>query len=530
MPLMQAAEPRSTAQEVPEGQQDAADQHSLIASPGSRPGQEHFGPRPLRAPTAQPMPQEFMHSHEMAYLAALRQFGISHPHALDVGLPSPAQGRLLDHLMPSGPDEQELATLRLAEHLQQQQMPSANNQPPTPRSMFPLQGSSATKVGKAADPRGQKPPLLQPSHAQTQPASQQRDGTEDRFPHNPALDPFLSSLQHCSAADQRAAAQHAHPQGASPAFEAQGYQETLRMHMDSPLYASNQAAAAAAAAAADAAAAAHMEGRSPYPLPFLQSKVPGSRHEPGDLPHGPAEDEHSYQWGSAERSQASSLQHPPHDHWPTRTHPRGPAEAAMQAALQAQLIQGVPADNGLQQAMQVVAMHADGNVGRYPQMVSEESHQEALLAGRPPFADPHLPPHPGSFKNPHALGRKAFSAGPQASTALQRGRGTHQEIDLQIPLPAEHPLESFIEHERSKAGIGPGPSEQKELDRLQRTAEWMGGRQSTVSAAVTGDERISEAHTDPMQAGMPRGSTTMSSIYQLEPKQCECRLRLYLPL
>ena len=480
---------------------------------------------------AQRMPQESLHPHEMAYLATLRQFGIPHPQALDVGLPPPAHGRLLDQLMPAGPDEQELATLRLAEHLQQQQMPSANTQPPTPRSMFPSHGSSAAKVGRAADSRGQMPPLLQPSHAQRQPAVHQRDGSEDRFPHNPALDPFLSSLQHCSAADQRAAAQHAQPQGGLPGFEAQGYQDTLRMRMDSPLYASNQAAAAAAAAAADAAAAAaHMEGRSPYPLPLLQSNIPESRHGPGDFPHGSAEDEHSYQRGSAERSQARSLQHPPHDHWPSRTHPRGPAEAAMESALQAQLMEGVPADNGLQQALQVVAMHAEENAGRYPQMVSEDSHREALLAGRPPFADPHLPRPPGSFKNPRALGRKAFSAGPQASTALQRSRGAHQEVDPQMPLPAEHPLESFIEHERSKAGIGPGPSEQMELDRLQRAAEWMGSRHTTVSEAVTRDGRIPEAHADPMQAGMPHGSTIMPSIHQPAPKQCECSLKLCPPL
>ncbi|KAK9819027.1 hypothetical protein WJX74_007162 [Apatococcus lobatus] len=468
----------SMAKDLSDQQQDAADhQPSRSASPHNMLRQEPFGPHAgsSQASKSHPLPEKS--PHEMAYLAALRHFGMSDHQAHRQGLPPAMQSRLTDPLMSSGPNEQELATLRLAEPLQQQHMPSVRSQPPTPHEPFPFHDPLAAQMISAADSRAdtrQLPLFLQPNHAEAHPVAQQGDLTEDRFPHNPALDPFLSSLQQqhsFSVADQRAAVPRAPPQGGLPGFESSGYQEALRMRMDSPLYASNQAAAAAAAAAVDAAA--QMEGCTPYHPPLLQGNASGSRHDLRRLTPNPGRDENPYEQSFTGQTAASSLQHHLQDHWPSRLLPRGPAEAAMQAALHAQLMQGVPLDDGMQQAMQAVAMHAEGDASHKAQVFNEESCRDALAAGRSPFADLQLPPSAGSLKNQHASKSQDSGSEMTAHIALLQNKDGQSKASLHTRPPAEHRSRSFIDQERSNAGIGRASSEQLELERLRKAAEWM---------------------------------------------------------
>ena len=269
------------------------------------PRHEQLQPPAASSRATQFAPETTPQPHEMAYLAALSQLGIPHPQA---GLLPPSHGRPMDQPLVSGKDEQELATLHLAEHLQQQRMPAARSQPPTPRSAPPFHDPLAARMTRFADPRDearQVPSFLQGSHGEGVPVGQQRSLPDDRFPHNPALDPFLSSLQqqqHFHVAEPRAQAPRAPSHGALPGFEALGFNEGLRMRMDSPLYASNQAAAAAmdAAASAAAAAAAQMQGRGPYPPPLPQDHAPASKRGPRDFPARAIEDEHASRQGFAE--------------------------------------------------------------------------------------------------------------------------------------------------------------------------------------------------------------------------------------
>ena len=484
-------------QELSRQQETTDHQQPRSPSPGSMPRHEHVWPPAISSRGQPSAPEDPSHPHEMAYLAALTQLGIPHPQAHQPGLLPPSHGRPTDQLTLSGKDEQELATLHLAEQLQQRQMPAVRSQPPTPHSAALFHDPLSVKMTRFPDPSEEArraPSLLQESHGEGQPLGKQRSLPEDRFPHNPALDPFLSSLQQQQhfVAGNRASAPRGPSRRALPGFDALGFNEALRMRMDSPLYASNQAAAAAmdAAASAAAAAAAHMQGRGPYPPPLPQGFAPGSKRGTTDFPSRLAQDERSSRQGFAEPGQADRMHHHPQELWQdlsgaSKVYPRGPAEAAMQAALRAQLMQGMPSDNGLQPAMQAVATHAEGELNQKVHMLGQESRR-GLTAGRPtPFGGVQLPHPLGLMGYTQHSQPQACGTGTPADATLQLGRSSHEGADLDTPLPAEHPIESFIERERSRAGIGRGSSEQLELDRLHRAAERMGSQRHFIRGAET---------------------------------------------
>ena len=208
----------------------------------------------------------------------------------------------------------------------------------------------------------------------------------------------------------------------------------------------------------------------------------------------------------------------------------------MQAALHAQLMQGMPSDNGLQQAMQAVATHAEDELNRNAHMLGSEGTRRAgLPAGRPPpLEGTHLLPPASSLRNTQHSQPQAYGTGMSADPTLQLGRGGRQGADLDTPLLAEHPIESFFQRERSRAGIGRGSSEQLELDRLQRAAERMGSQSSFIRSAET------RAEQDAMDvSGATRGSIShppmlpgayppISTAGEFSPQQClQYFLQLY---
>ena len=558
---------------------DEAPRPDPLKQPASRDGTPRGLPRqqPLVPPGAgalhEPQGQPLIAQgpalpEEIAYLAALSQYGKVNPQmALQMGL-SAQPARTPQGTQPPGNDEQEMATRRFAEHLQQQQLPSGRGSQPPPGAL-PLKsghGLGAAQDGRSAAPKGDGPHLpafLQPGHSLTAhlPAAPTLQASEDRFPHNPDLDPFLSSLQQSQQLMLSNVAEHRQPTNWDPpgqpasGFEAAGHSfpnEALRMCLDSPLFASNQAAAAAAAAAADAAAAAasYSDRRAPQPpsMHGAQSGVAGSHDhafksggDPRDLHRRPMEDTAGFH---------RQLQ----DHWQQQRHldslpthsrmsARGPAEAAIEAARHAQLMDRARLETGLQQqALLDAALHREPGVGG-PQMPfsEEEIRLHALqdhLATSGSFLFPGslLPP----FKTPRDQNRHPPVIETQAArafdAALQGGRFHEEQQGSDHLPPPRHLFGSFLGQEHSEAARGRWAPQGPELESLRRAAEWMGGAAQQPSSQRAMHE--GEADARGMQPGRAAASDISGAMLNLQPGLLHQALRvmhlgnctcLYLP-
>ena len=436
---------------------------------------------------------------DIAYLTALsRQTGIASSTLaqqirLPMGSASPP-GRLLQDA-----SEDDSGTRGFAQ--QQRQLQPAASGPLTPRGQPFELGPPIRPMGAGADLRGTAGLQgFQASghwHAALPSQGPLREAPEDRFPHNPALDPYLSSLHQSHQLMPAQAASHVplprreasttHRPGPSVANQA-AYNDALRMRLDSPLYASNQAAAAAAAAVeAAAAAAAEKSPRQPHATltgtprgmmghsfpPDGFSAPPGHADEATPARH-PLPESHSHGY-------LSPLGGPPDS--------RSTADAVMEAAVQAQFMERVRqqamSDAAARQEAKFESRHASAKGaessndahpqdGRQAVMPSQYPRRSADLTHQRSFLDVDHPPSAQGF---HAQGfnqtNQARGFDPAESYEGRGHESDHARSDSALPLG--HPLESFIEQERARAGMSRPDPDRLSMDILRSAIERRSG-------------------------------------------------------
>ncbi len=486
--------------------------HTQLAQPAAR-ASELPGPSPpmLHDPSS------------MAYVAALgHRMGID-PSILAQQMQVPWAEGSQERPPVLGMDEQELATRQFAEDLQDQQQPAAAG-PITSHPQSLQQRPPVERTDRERDGAGHARLPLVP-HADRWRALPPRqhplgDAPEDRFPHNPALDPFLSSLHQShrlmqsQAASQRHAARHDTHPGPSPGHDARPpgqayYNEALRMDLDSPLYASNQAAAAAAAAveAAAAAAAGGKELRAP---PAFISGGPRGMMAP-DNAFRPGE-------GSQPARLNSGYGYWPHPHGSTdaiRTGYRCPADAAMEAAMHAQLLERARVEADLeQQALLHAAAQREAQEGdQTPGIGADSCHaRDSMFASQfPNRATDHVASFRGHMHAHHAQDSQATGAYEPADHH-DECEDDHEQTHPAMSLPAGHPLESFIEQERARAGMNRPDPDRLSMDILRSAIARSSGASEPRQSWNMQQEQSPHMELQALRAAASQGDSLMQGL------------------